>query len=90
MLSLNRTTIDYLSLDVEGHEYDVLDAVPWDRLTVRALTVEYPDLQGDARQRGIQRMVAYMQQRGYTHVGQFDEAIPERDLWNRDLLFVKR
>ena len=90
MLALNRTTIDYMSLDVEGHEYDVLDAVPWDKLTIRTLTVEYPNLQGDARQRGIEHMVAYMEQRGYRNVGRFDESIPQRDLWNRDLLFVKQ
>ena len=47
MLALGRTTIDYFSLDVEGHEREVLDSIPWQKINIRAITVEYPGgLQG--------------------------------------------
>jgi hypothetical protein len=41
MAALNRTRIDYLSLDIEGAELDVLKTIPWDRLDIRILSVEY-------------------------------------------------
>ena len=37
--------IDYLSLDIEGHEYIAMSTFPWANYTVRALTVERPDAQ---------------------------------------------
>jgi hypothetical protein len=33
-------TVDFLSLDVENHELEVLMAMPWDRLNIRFLTIE--------------------------------------------------
>jgi FkbM family methyltransferase len=35
------STIDYLSLDVEGHEYDVLKQFPFNDYIVRCITVEH-------------------------------------------------
>ena len=35
LLALRWTTVDYFSLDVEGHEYAVLAALPFDRLDIR-------------------------------------------------------
>merc|ERR1712039_1055946 len=36
------TVIDYLSLDVEGAESDVMTHFPWDRYAFSVLTVERP------------------------------------------------
>ena len=33
--------IDYLSLDVEGHEYDILKTFPFDKYSFRCITVEH-------------------------------------------------
>ena len=44
MLALNRTTIDYFSLDVEGHEQEVLATIPWQKIDIKAMTIEYPNL----------------------------------------------
>ena len=41
MLALNRTKIDYFSLDVEGKELDVLKTIPFDELDISVLSVEY-------------------------------------------------
>jgi hypothetical protein len=35
LLALNRTTVDYFSLDVEGSELDVLRTVPFEKLDIR-------------------------------------------------------
>ena len=56
--------IDYLSLDVEGGEMDVLRAFPWAEYTVALLTVETND---DAAKETELR--AYMAEQGYTFLG---------------------
>ena len=35
LLALNRTQVDYWSLDVEGHELKVLQTVPWDKVNIK-------------------------------------------------------
>lgn len=35
------STIDYLSLDVEGHEYEVMKNFPFDEYTINCITVEH-------------------------------------------------
>lgn len=35
LLALNRTTIDYFSLDVEGAELDVLQTIPWSKVDIK-------------------------------------------------------
>ncbi|KAF2367962.1 Methyltransferase FkbM [Trinorchestia longiramus] len=39
--ALNVTTVDYFSLDVEGAEYKVLQTIPWDKVDIKTLSVEY-------------------------------------------------
>jgi hypothetical protein len=41
MLALNRTTIDFFSLDVEGDELKILKTIPFDKINIKMLTVEY-------------------------------------------------
>ncbi len=36
-----RTQVDYLSLDVEGVELEVLQTVPWDKVNITVLSVEF-------------------------------------------------
>ena len=40
MLALNRTKIDYLSLDVEGWELPILKTIPYDKIDISVITVE--------------------------------------------------
>lgn len=39
--ALNRTVVDYFSLDVEGAELSVLNSFPWDEVIVKVWTIEY-------------------------------------------------
>ncbi|XP_045611917.2 protein Star-like [Procambarus clarkii] len=40
LLALKVSTVDFLSLDIEGAEKSVLKNFPWDRITIRAMVVE--------------------------------------------------
>ena len=35
LAALNRTTVDYFSLDIEGDELSVLKTIPWDSVDIR-------------------------------------------------------
>ena len=37
LLAVNRTVIDFISLDVEGHEFRILKTVPWHKIDVKVL-----------------------------------------------------
>ena len=87
MLALNQTTIDYFSLDVEGHEREVLDTIPWEKINIKAMTIEYPDLLQPWA--AIEELKAYMKNRSYTAHQRFNEVIPENYLVNRDIFLVK-
>jgi len=41
MAALNITHVDYLSLDVQGPELEILHTVDWSRLHIDVITVEY-------------------------------------------------
>ena len=40
LLAMNRTTVDYFSLDVEGNELDVLKTIPFDKVDIKVMSVE--------------------------------------------------
>ena len=40
LLAIGNPTVDFLSLDIEGAEYQVLRTIPWDKVDIRALSVE--------------------------------------------------
>ena len=41
LLAMGRTHVDYLSLDVEGAELAILRTIPFDKVTIDILTIEY-------------------------------------------------
>ncbi|XP_045165463.2 uncharacterized protein LOC123529270 [Mercenaria mercenaria] len=60
LLALNYTTIDYLSLDVEGDERGVLETIPWDKVNIDIMSVEYDKWPGGSR-----LLCKYMNNKGY-------------------------
>jgi len=48
MAAINVSHVDYLSLDVEGPELEILRTVDWTRLHIDVMTVEYRIYGGDA------------------------------------------
>lgn len=79
------TTIDYLSLDVEGHELQVLKGVDWSTVKINVMTVEGNEDADDIR--------SFMKEKGYVeHVYPTSrKAGPQpgdRPTMGRDQLFV--
>lgn len=46
LMAVNRTKVDFLSLDVEGGEVDILKAAPWQKIDIDLIQVEYMVFQG--------------------------------------------
>ena len=59
MAAAGNLTVNYLSLDIEGAELEVLQSVPWERVDIEVLTVETVKVQ-EVRQ--------YLKEQGYVHV----------------------
>ena len=53
-------TIDYMSLDVEGSEYEIMKDFPFETYTIRLLTVESPNKQ----------LKALLQEKGYLYLAE--------------------
>lgn len=80
LLALNRTTIDYFSLDVEGAELAVLKTIPWPKVNIKVLSVEF--IHGPEGKDALQN---YMESLGYKVA---DTVIHSNNLAN-DFIFVK-
>ena len=83
MLAMNQTHIDYFSLDVEGFEMDILETVPFDKLDITTLSVEYEHLSKENKE----YMIKFMEKNGYTLHMNINENNPT---WIRDYIFVKK
>jgi Methyltransferase FkbM domain len=84
LLALNRTRIDYLSLDVEGLELDVLETIPWTRFDIRTMSVEHKHVP-----RGKQAIHDYMIRQGYQLVVDLHSLDPDRMIFVDDFIFAK-
>ncbi|XP_043289340.1 uncharacterized protein [Venturia canescens] len=79
--ALGIETVDYLSLDIEGNEMEVLETIPFDRIDIRTLSVEH--IHGRV---GRKQMIEFMEKRGY-YVYSFVE---RDDNLANDIIFVKK
>nr|CAH0110638.1 unnamed protein product [Daphnia galeata] len=41
LLAVGRTHVDYFGLDVEGAEYKILETIPWHKVNIKTMTVEW-------------------------------------------------
>ena len=65
LLALGNPTVDYLSLDTEGGELEVLETLPWDKVDIRAISVETQHQAADTRERLLALLLAV----GFSHLG---------------------
>ncbi len=81
LLALNITTVDYLSLDIEGAELDILKTIPFNKVNIRVLTVEYNHVAA-----GKKDVQSFMEAQGYKTVTSVTHP------WNlaNDLVFVSK
>ena len=80
MLALNRTTIDFFSLDVEGDELKILKTIPFDKINIKMLTVEYLHSPG-----GEKSLQTFMDKKGYEVVANIRKGFSVGDL-----IFMKK
>ena len=85
LLALNTTHVDYWSLDVEGFELDILKTVPFDRLDITVLSVEY--IHGRS---GKNAYKEFMEANGYKVHKDIHYNRPEITLYVEDYIFVKK
>lgn len=77
----NMWNLDYLSLDVEGHELEVLQGIDWDRIKINVLTIE---VSRDSRNKIVEKM----EQLGFfLHRANLS---PRNDMLGSDLVFLHR
>ena len=78
LLSLGNPTVDYLSLDIEGAEFQVLQNIPWNSVDIRAISVE-TEFAGEVMEGDREDIFRLLTSVGYTHL----------DSIARDDIFVK-
>ncbi|MBK5910301.1 hypothetical protein CCR85_02200 [Rhodothalassium salexigens] len=59
------SAIDFLKIDVEGHDLDVLCGVPWDRLRPACIECEFEDNKTRPRGHTTADIIAFLAERGY-------------------------
>lgn len=68
MLALNRTHVDYFSLDVEGAELDILKTIDFDKFDISTLSVEFiHDVDGKVAIRDFMKEKGYFVLTEVTH-----------------------
>ena len=78
LLALNQTRVDYFSLDVEGAEEGVLNSIPWDKVDIRTMSIEYDKWPG-----GKLALKEYMKTRGYRVITEITASA------SADVIFMK-
>jgi len=64
LLALGNPTVDFLSLDVEGPELEVLETIPWTKVDIRAISVETEFLSLEKRDKVFELLTS----NGFTHL----------------------
>lgn len=86
MLALDIDHIDYLSIDVEGPEAEILQTIPYDKIRVDIITVEYraKGQQSDLIARSMEKLALIRSVIGKT--GLYDEVgiLPPLKIFNRN------
>ena len=80
LLALNRTKVDYFSLDVEGSELDVLRTIPFEKLDIRTMSVEFVHVK-----EGKMALRKFVEQQGYV----LHSEVTHKDNLANDFIFVK-
>ena len=80
--ALNRTKIDYLSLDVEGIEYSILKTFPFSEFDIKTLSIEYVHTNAT----GVKEI---MSDNGYKFLKQMNKSDMKIKLFVDDYIFQK-
>ena len=81
LLALNQTAVDFLSLDVEGDELYILQTIPFMKVDIKMMTVEYVHGKG-----GAGDLRTYLRTKGYDSLIR----ISRWDYLANDVIFRKK
>jgi len=81
LAAVNRTVVDYFSLDIEGDELAVLQTIPWESVHIQTLSVEF--IHG---KEGKEKIREFMAEKGYDVV----EEVTDPNWLANDFIFNKR
>ncbi|XP_054257006.1 protein Star-like [Macrosteles quadrilineatus] len=81
LLAMNITHVDYFSLDVEGDELNVLKTIPWDKVDIDTLSVEFVHVND-----GKDSIRDFMTSKGYIVAAE----VTHPDWLANDFIFVKK
>lgn len=84
LMALGNPTVDYFSLDVEGSELAVLKTIPFDKVNIRTLSVEFFHLDEQGASNDL--LKAYMEEQGYV----YHSTVKARKNHANDYIFVKK
>jgi len=65
--ALDNPTVNYMSLDIEGGEFQVLQSLPWDKVDIEVMSIESHFL-GKRSAGTLDDLIKYLGDRGYIHV----------------------
>ena len=81
MLALNRTTIDFFSLDVEGAEPQIVKTINFNKLNIRTITLEYKHVKGG--QEGLMSLITSQGMKLHKNI------INRDGVYAKDLFFIQ-
>ena len=83
LASAGQVTVNYLSLDIEGAEFEVLKTIPWDKVDIEVITVETFH-SGKVFPGSRQEVRSYLEEQGYVLVTTLvvDDVFVRRDLFH--------
>lgn len=67
LLAVGNPTVNYLSLDIEGGEFQVLKTVPWKKVDIQVISIESHFI-GVRTEGSLDEVKSYMINKGYLHV----------------------
>ena len=67
MAAAGNVTVNYLSLDIEGAELQVLRTLPWDKVDIEVMTVETAHA-GEVFPGSTDEFRQFLEEKGYVHV----------------------
>lgn len=84
LAAMDRRHVDYLSLDVEGYELDILRSISWDKFIIDVISVEYVMLK-----EGKKALKDYMETIGYVTFDDINYSDGKHFIWVNDYIFVR-
>jgi len=65
--SVGNPTVNYMSLDIEGGEFQVIQTIPWNKVDIQVFSLE-SHFMGIRSPGSLDEVVAYLKDKGYEHI----------------------